>query len=332
MKKIILLFIAFCAVFSGAGILSACSDSQKSNDKIKIVTTVFSEYDWTMNVLGAQKDNAEVTLLLDSGADLHSYQPTVADIAKVATCDLFIYVGGESDEWVDDALKNATNQNMIVINLLETLGDKAKEEELVEGMEGEAHDHEEGEEHDEEEEETEYDEHVWLSLKNAVMFVNEIASALGKIDKENASVYENNAKAYNSELSALDRQYEQAVAAAATKTVLFGDRFPFRYLVDDYGISYYAAFVGCSAETEASFETVVFLAGKTDELGLTAILKIESSDGRIAQTIKNNTNGKNQKILTMDSLQSATKKEYAAGRTYLKVMRDNLSVLTEALG
>ena len=332
MKKIILLFIALCAVFSGAGILSACSDSQKSNDKIKIVTTVFSEYDWTMNVLGDRKDNAEVTLLLDSGADLHSYQPTVADIAKVATCDLFIYVGGESDEWVDDVLKNATNQNMIVINLLETLGDKAKEEELVEGMEGESHDHEEGEAHDEEEEETEYDEHVWLSLKNAVMFVNEIASALGKIDKENASVYENNAKAYNSELSALDRQYEQAVAAAATKTVLFGDRFPFRYLVDDYGISYYAAFVGCSAETEASFETVVFLAGKTDELGLTAILKIESSDGRIAQTIKNNTNGKNQKILTMDSLQSATKKEYAAGRTYLKVMQDNLAVLTEALG
>ena len=330
-EKIIIMFMVLCTIISGIGVLSACSDSQKNNDKIKIVTTVFSEYDWTMNVLGDKKDNADVTLLLDSGADLHSYQPTVDDIAKVATCDLFIYVGGESDEWVDDVLKNATNKNMIVINLLETLGDKAKEEELVEGMQGEEHDHEEGEEHDEEEE-PEYDEHVWLSLKNAVVFVDEIASALGKIDKDSASIYEKNAKEYKEKLSALDKQYEQAVKSAATKTVLFGDRFPFRYLVDDYGISYYAAFVGCSAETEASFETIVFLAGKVDELGLGAILKIESSDGKIAQTIKNNTAAKNQKILTMDSLQSATKKEYAAGRTYLKVMQDNLSVLTEALG
>ncbi|MBQ4443891.1 MAG: zinc ABC transporter substrate-binding protein [Clostridia bacterium] len=332
MKKIIVMFIVLCTLISGIGVLSACSGSQKNSEKIKIVTTVFSEYDWTMNVLGDQIDNAEVALLLDSGADLHSYQPTVADIAKIATCDLFIYVGGESDEWVDDALKNATNPNMIVINLLETLGDKAKEEEIVEGMEGEEHDHDEGEEHDDEEEETEYDEHVWLSLKNAVIFVNEIASALGKIDKDNASAYESNAKDYSGKLSALDNQYEQAVAAATTKTLLFGDRFPFRYLVDDYEISYYAAFVGCSAETEASFETIVFLAGKVDELGLTAILKIESSDGSIAQTIKENTTAKNQKILTMDSLQSATKKEYAAGRTYLKVMQDNLAVLTEALG
>ncbi len=332
MKKIIIMLVALCALLSGTGTFSACSGSQKNSEKIKIVTTVFSEYDWTMNVLGDQKDNAEVTLLLDSGADLHSYQPTVADIAKVATCDLLIYVGGESDEWVDDALKNATNQNMIVVNLLEALGDKAKEEEIVEGMEGEEHDHDEGEEHDGEEEEPEYDEHVWLSLKNAVIFINKIASALGKIDKENASAYENNAKNYIGKLSALDNQYEQAVVAAATKTVLFGDRFPFRYLVDDYGISYYAAFVGCSAETEASFETIVFLAGKVDELGLTVILKIESSDGSIAQTIKENTTAKNQKILTIDSLQSATKNEYAAGRTYLRVMQDNLAVLTEALG
>ena len=332
MKKIIVMFIVLCTLVSGIGVLSACSGSQKNSEKIKIVTTVFSEYDWTMNVLGDQKDNAEVALLLDSGADLHSYQPTVADIAKIATCDLFIYVGGESDEWVDDALKNATNPNMIVINLLETLGDKAKGEEIVEGMEGEEHDHDEGEEHDDEEEETEYDEHVWLSLKNAVIFVNEIASALGKIDKDNASAYESNAKDYIGKLSALDNQFEEAVAAATTKTLLFGDRFPFRYLVDDYGISYYAAFVGCSAETEASFETIVFLSCKVDELGLTAILKIESSDGSIAQTIKNNTNGKNQKILTMDSLQSATKNEYVVGRTYLKVMQDNLAVLTEALG
>lgn len=332
MKKIILLIIALCLLISGIGIFSACSGSSNNDNKIKIVTTVFSEYDWTMNVLGDRKDNADVTLLLDSGADIHSYQPTIADIAKIATCDLFIYVGGESDEWVDDALKNKINENMIVINLLEVLGSMAKEEEVIEGMEEEDHDHEEGEEHDHDEEEKEYDEHVWLSLKNAVIFVNEIASALGKIDKENATTYEKNAKTYNSKLEALDEEYERGIESATTKTVLFGDRFPFRYLVDDYDIKYYAAFVGCSAETEASFETIAFLSGKVDELGLTAILIIESSDGRIAQTIKNNTSSKDQKILTMDSLQSATKKEYAEGRTYLKIMQDNLSVLIEALG
>ena len=332
MKKIIILIIALCLLISGIGIFSACSGSSNNDNKIKIVTTVFSEYDWTMNVLGDEKDNADVTLLLDSGADIHSYQPTIADIAKIATCDLFIYVGGESDEWVDDALKNTINENMIVINLLEVLGSMAKEEEVIEGMEEEDHDHKEGEKHDHDEEEKEYDEHVWLSLKNAVIFVNEIASALEKIDKENATTYENNAKTYNSKLEALDEQYERGIESATTKTVLFGDRFPFRYLVDDYDIKYYAAFVGCSAETEASFKTIAFLSGKVDELGLTAILIIESSDGRIAQTIKNNTSSKDQKILTMDSLQSATKKEYAEGRTYLKIMQDNLSVLIEALG
>ena len=331
-KRILTIITAFCIFAAGTVALGGCSENQKDSDKIKIVTTVFSEYDWTLNVLGDKKDDAEVTLLLNSGSDLHSYQPTVEDIAKIAICDLFIYVGGESDKWVDDALKNSLNKNMIVINLIDVLGDKAKEEEIVEGMEG---DHEEGEEHDhdhEEEKEVEYDEHVWLSLKNAQIFVTEIAEALSKIDKENASFYSENAEKYNAKLNELDTRYEKAVENADKKTVLFGDRFPFRYLVDDYGISYYAAFVGCSAETEASFETIVFLAGKVDELGLTAILKIESSDGSIAQTIKNNTNGKNQKILIMDSLQSSTKNEYAAGRTYLKVMQDNLAVLTEALG
>ena len=327
MKKIIAILILICTLVSGSCLLTSCFGPREETDKIKIVTTVFSEYDWTMNVLGDKKDGADLTLLLDSGADLHSYQPTVADVAKIVDCDIFVYVGGESDKWVDDVLKNATNRDMIVINLLETLGENAKEEEIVEGMEAE-HDDDE----DEEEEEAEYDEHVWLSLKNAQLFVNAIAAALGKTDKENAAVYTDNAAGYNEKLAALDKKYELAVESASTKTLLFGDRFPFRYLTDDYGISYFAAFVGCSAETEASFETVIFLSSKVDELGLSAIMKIESSDGKIAQTIKNNTRGKNQKILTLDSLQSATQKEYAAGRTYLKVMEENLSVLTEALG
>ncbi len=328
MKKIISMLVALCALIVGCGVFSACTSVFKDDDKIKIVATIFPEYDWVQNVLGEKSSDAEVTLLLDSGADLHNFQPTVADIATISSCDLFIYVGGESDDWVNDALKSAVNKNMVVISLLDVLGDKAKEEELVEGMEGEE---EEEEDADEEEEEIEYDEHVWLSLKNAVFFTDKIADALGKIDENNASVYAQNAADYKAKLTDLDARYKTAVDAAAKKTVLFGDRFPFRYLVDDYDLNYYAAFVGCSAETEASFETIIFLASKVNELGLTSILKIESSDGRIAQTIKENTNDKNQKILMMDSLQSSTLKEYNAGKTYLKAMENNLEVLTEAL-
>ena len=303
-----------------------CSSCDFNNDgKMKIVTTIFPEYDWVMNVLGDKKDTANITLLLDSGIDLHSYQPTPRDIMTISKCDLFIYVGGESDNWVDDALKQATNKEMKVINMMETLGDAIKEEEVVEGMEGEE---EEGEE---EEEEAEYDEHVWLSLKNAQTLVNEISKALGEIDQENANYYQNNATGYVNSLKDLDARYAQTVSGGTKDTILFADRFPFRYLVDDYHLKYYAAFVGCSAETEASFKTIVFLANKVDELGLNVIFKIESSDGSIANTVKNNTQNKNQTILTMDSIQSASTKEYKAGRNYLSIMEQNLTVLAEAV-
>ena len=320
----------------------ASCDLKKDDGKMSIVATIFPEYDWVMNVLGEKKDDAKVTLLLDSGVDLHSYQPTPKDIVTVSKCDLFIYVGGESDEWVEDVLKTAANKDMKTINLMETLGDAVKEEEIIEGMEGEDHDHdheegedhdhEEGEEHDhEEEEEVEYDEHVWLSLKNAQVLVNEISKALGEIDADNAETYKANAATYVNSLKDLDARYAQAVAAGTKDTLVFADRFPFRYLVDDYNLKYYAAFVGCSAETKASFETIVFLADKVDTLGLTTILKIESSDGSIANTVKSSTTNKNQQILTMDSIQSATTKEYKEGRTYLSIMEQNLTVLKEAV-
>lgn len=319
------LIIPFCA---------SCNNTA-AGDKMSIVTTIFPEYDWVMNVLGEKKDNADVTLLLDNGIDLHSYQPTPKDIVTISKCDLFIYVGGESDEWVDDALKQAVNKDMKVINLMETLGDAVKEEEVIEGMEDEDHDHdhEEGEDydHEEEEEEVEYDEHVWLSIKNAEVIVKEIGASLAAIDKDNASVYNANVTTYVNSLKELDKKYADAVKAGAKDTLLFADRFPFRYLVDDYNLKYYAAFVGCSAETEASFETIKFLANKVDELGLNVILKIESSDGAIAKTVKEATTNKNQTIMTMDSLQSASTKEYKAGRNYLSIMEQNLTVLKDAI-
>ena len=295
--------------------------SDKTNNKLKVVATIFPEYDWTREILGDKASNVELTLLLANGVDLHSYQPSIQDIAKVSTADIFIYVGGESDAWVKDALKNAKNKNMKVINLLETLGDKVKAEEVKEGMQAE----------EEDEEEVEYDEHVWLSLKNAKILSAEIASALCEKDPANASAYKANLAVYTDRLDTLDAKYAATVKAGSKNTILFGDRFPFRYLTDDYGLDYYAAFVGCSAETEASFETVIFLSKKIDELGLNSVLKIESGDGKIATTIIQNTKKKKAKILTMDSIQSTTAKQAAAGTTYLKIMEDNLSVLTEAL-
>ncbi len=315
-KKIIFMALlatfAFC--FVGCG-----SAGSADSDTITVVATIFPEYDWVREVVGDA--DVDVILLVDSGVDLHSFQPTVDDILTISTCDMFIYVGGESDEWVEDALAEATNEDMIVINLLETLGEGAKEEEIVEGMEAE----------EEDEEEIEYDEHVWLSLKNAQIFVNEIAQGLASIDTDNADVYVANAAAYKAELVALDEEYADVCANANFDTVLFGDRFPFRYLVDDYGLSYYAAFVGCSAETEASFETIVFLAEKVDELGLNTVLTIESSDGKIAETIVENTTDKNQQVLVLDSMQSVTASDVEAGVTYLGIMEDNLSVLADAL-
>lgn len=301
--------------------------------KIKVVSTIFPSYDWAKEVVGDLKNSYDFTLLLDKGADLHSYQPTADDIAKIAEADLFIYVGGESDGWVDDALKVATNKDMKVINLVEVLGDKAKTEEVVEGMQAEEEEEHSGEiaEGGEACEENEIDEHVWLSLKNASGYVKSIEEALADIDKNNAATYEKNAAAYISKLNDLDKEYKDVVDASTNKTVLFGDRFPFRYLVDDYGLKYYAAFVGCSAETEASFNTVVFLANKVDELNLGDVLTIENSDGKIAKTIIDNTKDKNKNVDVLNSMQSVTAKDVEAGETYLKIMQSNLEVLKKVL-
>ena len=329
MKKISVLF--FAAIFM-ACFLSACgkdgSAGAKQDDGLQIIATIFPEYDWVRNILGENPGNAQLTLLLDSGVDLHNYQPTAADILKISACDLFIYVGGESDEWVENALKEATNPNMIVINLLEILGDQAKEEELVEGMEGEEGDEDEAHSA----EEMEYDEHVWLSLKLAEQFCGTLAEALATPDEANAETYRANCALYQKHLTALDERYENALKQAKLHTVLFGDRFPFRYLVDDYGLDYYAAFAGCSAETEASFETILFLADKTEELGLPAILTIEGTDHRMAETIRNNTKLKDLKILSVNSLQAMTANDVKNGATYLEVMEKNLESFREALG
>ena len=503
MKKYIsILLAAVMAVGCLAGCGQKNSNEQADNTddgKLKVVTTIFPEYDWVKEIAGDEISNIDLTMLLDNGVDLHSYQPTSEDILKISDCDLFVYVSGESDSWVDDALKNATNKDMQVINLLDVLKDSIKTEESMPGMQAEeGHNHgyahfedsdvqdrtlsdwdgdwqsvypylqdgvldevmekkaESGEKTAEEykeyyengyktdvsqitidaenntmcfvkngvaskatyeykgyqiydyesgsrgvryffeatsgdadapkyvqfsdhgiapgkaehfhiyagndgfdalseemenwptyypadmsgkeiaedmleHEEKEYDEHVWLSLKNAQTLCKAIAEALETADPEHKDVYAANVDSYLEKLSSLDGQYQDAVANASQKTLLFGDRFPFRYMVDDYGLKYYAAFAGCSAESEASFETISFLAKKVDELGLKNIMTIENSDQKIAKTIRDNTKDKNQEILSLDSMQSTTSEDVKNGTTYLSVMESNLDVLKKAM-
>jgi len=312
--------------FMLAGLMTAtvCSCTSGINaggsDKLKIVTTIFPEYDWVRNIAGDNIDNIELTLLCDNGVDMHSYQPTASDIIKISSCDVFVYVGGESDEWVGDAIKEAVNKDMKVVNLMAILDGETVQEEIVEGMQAEE---------DEEEGGAEYDEHVWLSLKHAQRLVIEIAKAMGEADPDNRQKYNDNAEAYGVTLYELDLKYQEVVKNAGKDTLLFGDRFPFRYLTDDYNLKYYAAFAGCSAETEASFDTVVFLSNKVDELGLTAVITIDSADQAIAKTIIDNTASKNQEILVLDSMQSTKTSD---NRSYVQIMESNLEVLKKALG
>ncbi|MBQ9300526.1 MAG: zinc ABC transporter substrate-binding protein [Clostridia bacterium] len=317
MKKIIsflVVFILLLSCLTGIGLAE--------EKKISVVTTIFAIYDWVREIAGEDLDGIDLTMLLDSGVDLHSYQPTAPDMLKVAATDLFIYVGGESDAWAENVLRAAANPDMRVISLVEALGDDVKIEEEVEGMEPEA---------EEDEEEEEIDEHVWLSLRNAEKLTRVITDTLSEIDPEHAAAYQANASAYIAQLSALDAEYTRATDTAEYKTLLFGDRFPFRYLMDDYGLNYYAAFSGCSAETEASFQTVVFLADKVDELGLPAVMTIEGTNHKIAETVVNATKSQDARVLTLDSLQSTTREAVEQGATYLGIMESNLKVLEEAL-
>ena len=330
------------AGISGCGQSAAAESAQ--NRKISIVCSIFPEYDWVKQIMGDKADNAEITYLLGNGADLHNYRPTSDDIIKISGCDLFIHVGGESDEWAEDALAGAVNKDMKVIDLIGTIGDNVRTEEIKEGMQDEDehhhdHDYEDGhdDDHDDEHEhhhdddEPEYDEHVWLSVKNAKLICTEIADKLCALDPSNDGTYKANLAAYTAELDKLDSDFAALVGNASEKTLIFGDRFPFRYFTDDYGLDYYAAFVGCSAETEASFETVVFLAQKADELNAKTIYTIENSDKSIAQTIINSTAAKDGKIAELNSLQSVSREQADGGETYISLMRKNYEVLKETL-
>ncbi len=316
MKRFLSLLLAAVLVCSLAGCGGA--PAQQDEARLRVVATAFPFYDWVRNVVG-DVPGVELTWLMDTGVDPHSFQPSVDDLLKVTNSDVFVFVGGESDLWTADAVTQMANPNACAVPLLMVIGLAAVEEEDVPGAEPE-----------EEEAPGALDEHIWMSLKNAAVCVQAIADVMADRDPDHADEYRANAKAYIAQLNALDADYAQAVAESPLHTIIVADRFPFRYLAEDYGLDYFAAFSGCSAETEASFETVLTLAKQTDALGVPALLTIDGGRESICDAVRDAAKS-DPAVRVLNSLQTVTADDAAAGMTYLSVMTDNLDVLKEAL-
>lgn len=345
MKSIFKIFI-FCLSFF---VLGCSKKINSTNQDISIICTTFPLYDWVKNIVG-ENDSVKLDLLVDSGVDVHSYNPTPKDIVDVSKCDLFIYSGGISENWVKDILNQTGNKSLKVVNLIEFLEEKGRVLCVPDGKEVsgtdycevdlEVHDDHEENHHEDKNHNHSHshnhhehsdDEHIWLSLKNAILICNYLCQELCSLDSENADLYRRNTENYVAKLSNLDLEFENAVESASCRTLLFADRFPFVYLTNDYNIDVFAAFVGCSAETEASFETIAFLANKVDELNLRYLIVLENSSNKIANTIIKNSKNKNQEILILNSIQSCSQKQIAEGLSYFDVMTKNLEVLKKAL-
>lgn len=321
MKRIISILITIAI---SASILVGCQNNtvnpedSNSSDKLSVVATIFPQYDFVREIAG---DNVELTMLLPPGSESHSFEPTPQDIITIQNCDVFIYVGGESDEWVDGILDSMDTSGMKIIPIIDLVD--VLEEEIVEGMEAE-------EEADagESNEEAEYDEHVWTSPKNAVTIVQYISETLCELDSENASVYAANTASYLNKLNELDAAFQEVVDSASRDTLIFADRFPFRYFADAYGLDYYAAFPGCSTETEASAATVAFLIDKVNGEDIPVVFYIEFSNEKMADTICESTNARK---LILHSCHNITKDDLASGASYLELMNQNIENLREAL-
>lgn len=316
MKKLICLTLSLFVLFS----FSACGNPPESNDTLSIVCTAFPQYDYIKNIMGSDEN---LTLLLDDGGDLHSYEPTAQDIIAIGSADLFVYIGGVSDEWVEGALQSANSQTLRTIALMDLVD--TYEEEYVAGMQREhSHNHNKAHSGDHKTE----DEHIWLSLRNSAVITQALCDEICKLDPENSEKYKANALNYINELNTLDAEYKSVIYSAERKVLLFADRFPFRYLIEDYNLAYHAAFAGCSSESEASFETMAFLIDKTTELKLPVVLTIEGSDGSLAKTVCDETGAKSA---TLNSCQSVTAQDIENGTSYINIMKNNLEILQEAL-
>lgn len=307
------------AALTALTLLLASGCDFSSDGKLHIVCTIFPQYDWVRELTkGVQ--NVEITLLEDSGADLHNFQPSAADKVSILNSDLFVYTGGESDDWARTLLENA-EKDVRSLDLIEALGERAlTEEEGIEESGEHGHEHED-----------EVDEHIWLSVQNAKALVSAIQEELCAVDEGNAALYQSNAASYLAELSALDEAFAKTVSSAKRSVLVFADRYPFRYLAHDYGLTCYAAFSGCSAESEASFATILALVKHVEENALPYVMVLENSTQGIAKQVIDNTKSKDQGILVLNSLQSVTREDIESGATYLGLMKEDLAVLKTAL-
>lgn len=298
---------------------------REEDRSVKIVCTLFPLYEWTKNVVG-ELPGVEVSLLIDNGTDLHSYEPTTHDIVELLSADLVVYIGSASETWVEQTLARRDADSYTALDLRRSEGVTLHHISAESVVAEEAHDHEHGHTHDHGSE----DEHLWLSLRNAAACTTAIADAIGGIDAERAEQYRANGAAYAVQLAELDARYAQAVAEAEAPTMLFADRFPFVYLAEDYGIRYVAAFEGCTTETDATPATILHLAEHADEWRLGCIFVTETSDRALAQSVQRAAKGGDRAIVCLDSMQAVTRKRMDSGVTYLGIMEQNLQVLQDA--
>lgn len=322
MKNKSLVFVLISALLLSC--ICGCGKSNNSGDKLNIVTTIFAPYDFAREVTG---DLADVTMLLKPGAETHSYEPTIQDIVKIQNCDVFIYIGGESEDWVTDILDSIGGENTVIVKLMDYVD--VYEEEFKEGMDTGSDEDVPSETGDNEDEETEYDEHIWTSPKNAIKLVEAVKSAVCSADSENEAAYEANAAEYISKLEELDASFENVVASGSTKTIVFGDRFPLLYFAKEYGLDYYAAFQGCSSDTEASAATVAFLIDKVNAENIPVVFHIELSNENISGTISETTGAVDLLFYTCHNV---TNDDFTNGETYLSLMTKNVESLAQALG
>lgn len=279
-----------------------------SKKGISVVATSFPGYDFARQITG---ENAELTMLLSPGEESHTFEPTASDIQKIKNCDVFIYGGGESDEWVRKALKGIDAKNITVLSMTEITG--TVKEQLTEGMEGE----DEGED----------DEHVWTSPVNAKKIVQKLSDAICEKDRQNSKIYKENTEKYLSQLSMLDSEFKALSKLAQGKYIVVGDRFPFRYLCDEYGFSYYAAFPGCSAQNEANAVTIAFLINKVRQENVPVVFKVDLSSGLVAKSIADSTG---KKVLTLYSCHTLSAEDFKNGETYISLMKRNIESMKEA--
>ena len=307
-----------CALLACACLLLPLVGCGEARDgaRVKIVCTVFPLYDWVRTVVGDRSD-VEILWLTDNGSDPHSFQPSAKDMVEIATADLVVYIGGVSDAWVEEALKNGKAGSGLALSEEEGIVLRAVSSESGHGRE-DGHSHE-------------VDEHIWLSLRNASVSVSAIARRLGALDGENADTYAERARAYAEELRAMDLSFAWNLSQAEEPRLVFADRFPFVYLTEDYGIEYRAAFSGCTTDTDADFSTVDRLAGVINEWDVPYVMVTEGADRSLAESVIRATKKKNQTLLSMESMQAVRREQAENGMSYLSVMEENLRVLLRAL-